>query len=360
MKPHLGKVFANPSSLYKEGVEARKAIDAARKKVAQILQAKPEEVVFTTGGTEANNVAILGTYFHHKNILKKDKIHFVTTSIEHASVIEVFEHARRLGAKVTYVAPEENGIVSLKKIDEALRPETVLVSVQYANNEIGTIQPIREIGKRLSAMGIIFHVDACQAGSYLSLLVHDLHADLLTLDGSKIYGPKGTGMLYRKRSASLEPIFFGGGQESGLRPGTENTAGIVGFGEALTLAYKEKHEEGKRLRLLRDRLVKELLGKVKGLRLNGDAEKRLLNNINICLPDLDAEYAVLRLDTLGYAVSSVTSCKNLSEDSSSYVIEELYHDPSCAKSSLRITLGRFTTEREASGLVKALLTVLQR
>lgn len=357
MKPFISRAFANASSLYKEGVEVRKAIEEARKKVAQVLQSKPEEIIFISGGTEGNNIAILGTYFHHKNVLKKEKIHFVTTSIEHSSVIEVFEHIRSLGAKVTYVSPEEDGIVSAKKIEEAFRPETVLVSVQYANNEIGTIQPIREIGKTIKE-GIVFHVDACQAGAYLSLLVHDLHVDFLTLDGSKIYGPKGSGILYKKRTAQLVPIIFGGGQESGVRSGTENAAAIVGFAEALNIADKEKHEESKRLRMLRDRMIKELLGKIKNLRLNGDIAKRLPNNINICLPGLDAEYTVLRLDALGFAISSVTSCKNISEDSSSYVMEELYKNDSCAKSSLRITLGRFTTENEAGRFMKALLTVL--
>jgi cysteine desulfurase len=360
MEPYLTKNFANPSSLYKEGVMAKKAIEEARKKVAGVLQSKTEEIIFTGGGTEANNMAILGTYFYHKNVLKKEKIHFVTTSIEHSSVIEAFEHLRSLGAKVTYVSPEENGMVSVKKIEEALRPETVLVSVMYANNEIGTIQPIREIAKVVCKMGIFLHSDACQAGSYLSLLMHDLQVDLLTLDGSKIYGPKGTGVLFKKRSVMISPLTFGGGQENGIRSGTESVAGIVGFAEALTIAQREKAAEGKRVYAMRNRLLNELISRIPTLKVNGDLEKRLPNNINICIPGLDAEYAVLRLDALGYAVSSVTSCKNLSEDSSSYVIEELYKDQSCSKSSLRITLGRYTTETEVQGLIKNLLTVLQK
>jgi len=380
MKPYMVLHYANPSSLYKEGVEARRVVNEARKKVAGILQSRPEEIIFTSGGTESNNIAILGTYFYHKNVLKKEKIHFVTTSIEHSSALEVFEHVRNMGAKVTYVSPEENGVVNPKKIEEALRPETVLVSVMYANNEIGTVQPIREIGKIIKAFSaksakmpispispvsmIAFHVDACQGGLYLPLLVHDLGVDLLTLDGSKIYGPKGTGVLYKKGGAfsglPLSPVIFGGGQENGLRSGTENVPGIVGFGEALLIAHKEKSTEIVRLRILRDKMQAELLGKVKGLKVNGDVDKRLPNNLNICLPGLDAEYAVLRMDVLGFALSSVTSCKTLSEDSSSYVVEELYRDSSCSKSSLRITLGRFTTQKQINDLVKALLTVLHR
>lgn len=358
MKPYVADKFANPSSLYKEGVEMRKVVEEARKKVASNLQAKSEEIIFTSGGTEANNIAILGTYFYQHDVLKKEKIHFVTTSIEHSSVLEVFEHLRSLGAKVTYVSPESNGIVSAKAIEEAIRAETVLVSVMYANNEIGTIQPIRDIGKITSAKNVAFHVDACQGGSYLSLLVHDLHVDLLTLDGSKIYGPKGSGVLFKKKSVELSPITYGGGQEGNIRPGTENVAAIVGFAEAFAFAQMEKVVESKKLFLLRSRIINELQNAVEGLKINGDLDNRLPNNINICLPGLDAEYAVLRLDALGIAVSSVTSCKNLSEDSSSYVIEELYQNQSCSRSSLRITLGRFTTEGEVSHLIEALTPIL--
>jgi cysteine desulfurase len=371
MMPYLSGVFANPSSLYKEGVEARKSIENARKKTAAVLQAKTEEIVFTAGGTESNNMAILGTFYHHKNILKKERIHFVTTSIEHASVLEAFEHVRSLGAKITYIAPEENGIISVKKVEAALTKETVLISVMYANNEIGTIQPVREIGRMLKsrkaeqqdATNIVFHTDACQAAAYLPVLVNDLHVDLLTLDGSKIYGPKGSGILYRKGGGSeygtpLEPILFGGGQEKGFRSGTENVAGIVGFGEAISIIQNERVEEVKHVKNLRDQLLGELLSKVKDLKVNGDRENRLPNNINICVPGLDAEYAVMRLDALGFAISSVTSCKTLSEDPSSYVIEELYQDDSCSRSSLRITMGRFTTIKEVNALAAALLTLL--
>ncbi len=360
MSPFLGASYGNPSSPHKEGVEARKAVEAARKQVASIIQCKPDEIIFTAGGTESNNLAILGTFFHCKNVLKKDKIHFVTTSIEHSSVLEVFEQVRSLGAKVTYVSPEEDGLVSAKKIQDAIRGETVMVSVMYANSEIGTIQPIREINRMLkeekTKSDILFHVDACQAASYLPLLIHDLGADLLTLDSSKMYGPKGTGILVSK--ADISPIMFGGGQENNLRPGTENVAGIVGFASAFALAQKERVTESRRLRILRDRLKAELQKKVKGIKINGDLEKRLPNNLNICIPGLDAEYAVLRLDALGFAISSVTSCKSLSGDPSSYVIEELYGDESCSRSSLRITLGRWTTDGEVRRLAAALLTVL--
>jgi cysteine desulfurase len=360
MKPYLSKKFANPSSSYKEGVEARKAMEEARRKVALLIQSKSEEIIFTGGGTEGNNIAILGTYYYHKNVLKKEKVHFVTTTIEHSSVLEIFRHLETIGAEVTYVAPEEDGIVDAKKVTKALIPETILVSVMYANNEIGTIQPVKDIGKACASKGIVFHIDACQAGSYVSLLVHDLYADLLTLDGSKIYGPKGSGILFRKKSLLLEPIIFGGGQEGSIRSGTENVASIIGFTEAFSIAQREKMKEAERVRGLRDFLLAELLDKAPQIKVNGDKEKRLPNNLNVCIPGLDAEYAVLRLDVLGFAVSSVTSCKNLSEDSSSYVIEELYKNDSCSRSSLRITLGRFTTKREVKRLIEAILTITSR
>jgi len=370
MKPYITEKFANSSSLYKEGVETGKALAESRRVVASVLQVKPDEIIFTGGGTESNNLAILGTYFkcvdgHLPHCVEDAHPHFVTTTIEHSSVLEVFRHIEKLGGKVSYVAPESNGVVDVKKIEEAITSETVLVSVMYANNEIGTIQPIREIGKIIKAkkdagQNIVFHVDACQGALYLSLLAHELLADFITLDSSKFYGPKGVGVLYKKRNVSISPIIFGGGQENGLRSGTENIPGIVGFAEALRIVSLEREPQTKHLSIERERIINTLIENIPGIMINGDRIKRLPNNINVCVPSLDAEYAVLRLDVLGFAVSSVTTCKTLSEDSSSYVIKELYGDESCSRSSLRITLGRFTTKREVDALLKVLLIILKR
>jgi len=380
MKPYIGGIFGNPASLYKEGVQALKAANEARKSVAGVLQCKSDEIIFTSGGTESNNLAILGTYFYHQNVLKNDVedrlLHFVTTTIEHSSVLEIFRHIEDLGGKVTYVAPKENGIVSVKDIEDAIYANTVLVSVMYANNEIGTIQPIREIGKVIKkkkeeGQNIIFHVDACQGALFLSLFVHDLFVDLLTLDGSKMYGPKGTGVLYKKRGVCLSPIIFGGGQEQGLRSGTENVAGIVGFATALNIARAEREREAERLTALRNYLFSELTKRTKEIApdpiiLNGDEVLRLPNNINICKLGLDAEYAVMRLDVLGFAVSSVSTCKTLSDNPSSYVVEEIYKNKedqgsrSCSQSSLRVTLGRWTTKRDIDRFIPTLLTVLDK
>jgi len=365
MKPYLTSKFANSSSLYKEGVETSKALTESRRVVASVLQVKPDEIIFTGGGTESNNLAILGTYFNQVKKTHSHQVHFVTTTIEHSSVLEVFRYIENLGGLVTYVKPEANGVVDVKKIEWAITPETVLVSVMYANNEIGAIQPIREIGKIIKAkkeigQDIVFHVDACQGALYLSLLAHDLLADMITLDSSKFYGPKGVGVLYKKRAVSLSPIVYGGGQEGGLRSGTENIPGIVGFAEALRIASLEREYQTKHLSIERDRIIQELTAHIPNLLVNGDRIKRLPNNINICLPGFDAEYAVLRLDVLGFAVSSVTTCKTLSEDSSSYVVGELYENDSCSRSSLRITLGRYTTKREINALIKVLLNLLKR
>lgn len=425
----LKKYSANASSLYKEGVEARKKIEEARKDVSIYMEVQPDEIYFTSGGTESNNLAIMGVIkaafknsFQEGDSEGSHKIpHIVTLSIEHPSIIELLKALEaQKRCDVTYVDVNENGIVDAREIKKALRPETVLVSVMYANNEIGTIQPISEIAKviraykkekradsnsssKLNASSLdeypYFHTDACQAAVYESLRVPSLGIDLLTLDGSKIYGPRGTGILYTRRGVKISPVFFGGGQEKraevfmgrsfSLRPGTENVSGAVGFALALKLCAEyvttkseEKiKKESYNVKILRDWLLEQIVKNVPGIQINGDAEKRLPNNINICLPGIDAEFAVLKLDARGIAVSSVTSCRAQNEDSSSYVIEALenakkliasgdmssksYKDqsatdnvPLCSKSSLRITLGRYTTKREVKIAAKAIIEVL--
>ncbi len=369
MMPFLTTHFANASSLYKEGVITQTALRESRKNVATILQCQKDEIIFTSGGTESNNIALLGVQGNNSDVSR----HYITSTIEHSSVLEVFHYLEKKGAKVTYLSPNDRGIITAKQVEEALTNETALVSIMYANNEIGTIQPIREIGKLLKArfemtkeknkQKILFHVDACQAGLYLPLHVNELGVDLFTLDASKFYGPRGVGMLYVRHGLNIAPSTFGGGQEAGLRAGTENVAGIVGLAYALQIASEERVNETTRLTLERDRIFTTLQKKMPKLLINGDLEHRLPNNVNICLPGLDAEFAVLQLDVKGIAVSSVTSCKTLRDDSSSYVVEEIYKNTEisdCSKSSLRITLGRFTTKKEVELLLKALLTILKK
>ena len=390
MNSVMKKYPANPSSLYQEGVLAKKVLEKARLSVATSLEAHADEIIFTSGGTEANNIAIVGVvqsavreFSNVTGDLNKTRPHVISLSIEHPSVREVFRSLEHI-CDVTYVEVDNSGIVDPKHIREALRKETVLVSVMYANNEIGTIQPISEIAKtirhfkkeegRTAGDYPFFHTDASQAASYCSLRTPALNVDLLTLDGGKIYGPRGVGVLYARRHtlARLTPIYRGGGQEQSLRPGTENLPAIAGLALALekTEQEKKKMKEIERVSVLRERLligIKEILPHAS---LNGSADwsRRLPNNVNICIPNIDAELLVLRLDAKGICVSSVTSCRASAEDSSSYVIESLGKSPqdavqdakdeekakNCSKSSLRITLGRTTTKGHIDYFLKTL------
>ena len=388
--PFLKQNFHNPASLYKEGVVVKKRLDEARKTCADFLKAHPNEIFFTASGTEANNLIILGVF---RKALSEDvkKPHIITTAIEHPSVLEVCAYIERSGGEVTYVPVMENGIVDPREIKKALKPNTVLISVMYANNEIGTIQPIRDIAKlvrhykkqrvtmevaKLSSStcsrnghGLggnlptphsypLFHADASQAVQYCEMNVLLLGVDFLTMDSSKIYAPKGTGLAYVKRGIKIESLIFGGGQENGLRAGTENVFGIVALAEAMKIVEKMREKEGKRQAVLRDYLFSKILKEFPGVTVNGDLENRLPNNANVCFPNLDAEYAIFQLDAHGIACSSVTSCKNLSEDSSSYVVEAI-GKPQCAKSSLRFTLGRGTTKDEINYLLKIIKEILK-
>ncbi len=383
--PFLKQNFHNPSSLYKEGVVVKKRVDEARKTCADFLKAHHNEIFFTASGTEANNLIILGVF---RKALSEGvkKPHIITTVIEHPSVLEVCAYVERSGGEVTYVPVMDNGIVDPREIKKALKPSTVLISVMYANNEIGTIQPIRDIAKlvrhykKVSGRGTgeqvpsetvpatttgrggklarqshypYFHTDASQAVQYCEMNALLLGVDFLTMDSSKIYAPKGTGLAYVKRGIKIESLVFGGGQENGLRAGTENVFGIIALAEALKIVEKMREKEGKRQAVLRDYLFSKILKDFPLATVNGDLKNRLPNNVNVCFPNLDAEYTVFQLDAHGIACSSVTSCKNLSEDSSSYVVEAI-GKPECAKSSLRFTLGRGTTKDEINYLLKTL------
>lgn len=363
----------------------KKRVDEARKTCADFLKAHHNEIFFTASGTEANNLIILGVF---RKALSEGvkKPHIITTVIEHPSVLEVCAYVERSGGEVTYVPVMDNGIVDPREIKKALKPSTVLISVMYANNEIGTIQPIRDIAKlvrhykKVSGRGTgeqvpsetvpatttgrggklarqshypYFHTDASQAVQYCEMNALLLGVDFLTMDSSKIYAPKGTGLAYVKRGIKIESLVFGGGQENGLRAGTENVFGIIALAEALKIVEKMREKEGKRQAVLRDYLFSKILKDFPLATVNGDLKNRLPNNVNVCFPNLDAEYTVFQLDAHGIACSSVTSCKNLSEDSSSYVVEAI-GKPECAKSSLRFTLGRGTTKDEINYLLKTL------
>lgn len=377
----VGKLFsANPSSLYKDGVEAKKVLEGAREEISKVLEVHSDEIIFTSGGTESNNLAILGvvnalwskverTFSANKSdeVSVTLKPHVVVTTIEHPSVLEAIKVLEKSGVEVTTIPVEPDGIVSPKKIKAALKAQTVLVTVMYANNEIGTVQPIHEIAKALRSykkslgrdnLGLpYFHTDACQAPCFLSLRVPSLGVDMMTLDSSKFYGPRSAGVLYVRRGIQVAGQVHGGDQEKGKRAGTEDVAKFAGFAQALLITAHEREVEVLRIATLRDDLLNWMLDQIPDLGVNGSLSSRLPNNINVCLPGRDAEFMVLQLDAKGVCVSSVTSCHAQREDSYSEVISalgETFSDEdvrqkeyykNCSRSSLRITLGRFTTKR---------------
>jgi cysteine desulfurase len=362
MIPYLKKDFGNPSSLHSFGQETRSAIDDARRKVAKFLNCQESEVIFTGSATEANNLAIFGVIKALKRKNQK-KLHAITTKIEHHAVLHPFEELEKEGVEVTFVWPNKDGVVELKEIQKAIKENTVFVSVMYANNEIGTIQPIEEIGKLIARLNksrkqkIYFHTDAVQAINYLDCDVQKLGVNLLTLSAHKIYGPKGVGALFIRQGTPIEPIIYGGGHEFGLRSGTENVAGIVGLGKAIELV--EKHRKNmKRIQVLRDKIIKEVL-KIPGTRLNGSRENRLPNNVNISISGVEGESLVIALDQYGIAVSTGSACSS-HELKPSHVLLAIRLSPKEAHGSLRITLGRFTTEDEIDYFLKVLPKVVKR
>ena len=363
MEKYQSVSFANPSALYKEALVNKEAVRESREKIAEVLNCRKEEVVFTSGGTEGNNLALLGVFEAHKN--KDFTPHFITTNVEHPSILEVFKEIERRGGEVTYLTVNEAGLISSKNVLASIKTNTVLVSVMYANNEIGSIEPIREIGKVIKDWRQknqtelpYFHTDACQAVLYLTIDVLKLGVDLLTLDGIKIYGPKGVGLLCVKNNVKISPYLFGGGQEKGLRSGTENVPAIVGLAFAIEKADSLRDSETFRLTQIRDYGIESILKSFPNSTLNGEKENRLPNNINICFTRLDSEFAVISLDVLGISASYSSSCRTLKDDSSSYVVGNL-GKRDCALSSLRFTLGRETKKADIESLVEALKQVIK-
>lgn len=367
MKPYFSHTFANPSALYVEGLETKAVIEKARSSIADILSAHKDEIIFTGSGTEADNLAIFGVLEALKKTVAKP--HIVVSALEHPAILEAVEVIKKEGVEVTVLFPNEEGIISPDDVYTSLKQNTVLVSIMYANNEIGTIEPIRDIAKAIRLFRKnkkkqnflpYFHTDASQAGNYLSLGIPQLGVDMMTLDASKIYGPKGIGMLFVRRGLELSPMIVGGGQERGIRSGTENIASIVGFAKALSLAQSQKEKESKRLTLLRDWTIKEIKKHFPTAHINGSLTERLPNNINVCFPGLDGEFAVIKCDAEGVALSSSSSCQTLKDTSRSYVIESLGEKADCAESSLRITLGRCTEKKDMERAIKVFKKVISQ
>jgi len=363
MLPYLTEKFGNPSSFHTLGKQAKDDMSESRSQIAEILNVRSDEILFTSGGTESDNLAILG--FARAN--QSNGKHLITTAIEHHAVLEaMIQLEKKEGFEVTYLKPDRDGLVSVSQITEALRPDTILVSVMYANNEIGTVQPIREIGNVIQKYRQehknawpVFHTDACQASSFLDLDIEKLHVDLLTLNGSKMYGPKGIGLLYIRRGIKLQPLQFGGSQERGLRPGTENVVGIIGMAKALTLAQKDKEKETQRLIPLRDKLIEGILKSIPKTRLNGHSTIRLPNNVNISFLDIEGEALVLYLDAAGIFVSTGSACTSASLEPS-HVILALGMPYEVAHGSIRFTLGHETTDENIDYVLKTLPPLIEK
>ena len=355
MLPHLkkeagsnGLMRGNPSSLHASGAAAREAVEQARESVARLIGALSDEIVFTSGGTESDNLAVLGL-----TAGTEEKKHVVISAVEHAAVRGAAARLEVAGYEVTRLEVDADGIVSPKDLQDALRPDTALAAVMWANNEVGTVEPVEELAGICHKAGVPFHADAVQAAGRIPLDVSRVPVSTLALSAHKLYGPQGVGALYVRGGVKLRPLFFGGGQENGLRSGTENVAGIVGFGEAARLALDEFEERAWREEALREALISGVLT-LPGVRINGHREERLSNNVHLSVQGVEAEALVLYLDALGYAVGSGSACASSSiSHKASPVLLAMGHEEKEALSSIRVTIGKDTTRAEVDGFLEA-------
>jgi cysteine desulfurase len=364
MAPYLYEQFANPSSLYGAARLAKAALEGARVQVARVLGAKTTEIVWTSGGTESVNLAVQGILRAHP------KASWATTAIEHDAVLSCREPLKRDGHEVTTVGVKPNGIVDPAAVIEAVDDKTVLVSVMMVNNEIGTIQPVGEIAKGLAEirsdrtkrgipLPLYLHSDACQASGYLDLSVARLGVDLLSLNGSKIYGPRGSGVLYIRHGTELEPLIYGGEQERGRRSGTENVAAAVGLGEALERAQQKRYFASRSLILMRDSLLKKLKESIPNLIINGDMKHRLPGNLNLTFSGLNGQSLVLYLDQVGIMASTGSACSS-GDDEPSHVLRAIGRGDEEARASLRLSLGRSTTPEQITYVAEQLPPIVAR
>ena len=353
--PYFREYYGNASSIYSIAKESKKALEAARAKVAAAIGATPDEIYFTAGGSESDNMALRGVV----NASKKEKKHIITTKIEHHAILHTAEFLETKGVDVTYLNVDECGKISLEELENAIRPETVLISVMFANNEIGTIQPIAEIGEIEKKHGVLFHTDAVQAVGHVPIDVEKLQVDLLSMSGHKLGAPKGIGAIYIRKGTRISPLIFGGAQEKKLRAGTENIAGIVGLGKAAELAVAEMEETTKKLIALRDKLIHGILESIPDSRLNGHPTDRLPGNCNISFSYIEGESLLLLLDALGIAASSGSACTSGSLDPS-HVLMAIGLPHEIAHGSLRLTIDRENTEEQVDFILEKLPGLVQR
>ncbi|MDQ1353774.1 MAG: cysteine desulfurase [Acidobacteriota bacterium] len=356
MQPFFFENFHNPSSFYSKAGEALHAIDIAREQAAKLLNAQPEEIFFTSGGTESDNLAIQGV----ASMYKEKGNHIITSAIEHPAVLKTCQFlAKKKGFEVTYLPVDEKGYVSTKELKESIKDTTILVTIMHANNEIGTLQPLKELVEIAHSRGVYFHTDAVQSTGKIPVDVKNLGVDMLSFSSHKIYGPKGMGVLYLKKGVKIDPLLFGGGHEHGLRAGTENVTGIVGIGKAAEIALAEMADEEKKLRPLRDRLKKGILETIPDVLVNGDPENGLYNTLNVSIRHIEGESILAMLDADGFALSSGSACSSKSLDPSHVLLAiGLKHED--AHGSLRISLGKYNSEDAVNNLLETLPTVVQR
>ena len=355
MMPYLTEYYGNASSIYKLGRESRKAVEEAREKIAKVLNCKPSEIYFTAGGSESDNTAIKGI----ARANRKKGNHIITSKIEHPAVLETCKELEKEGFEVSYISVDENGIIKLDELENAIKPSTVLITVMFANNEIGTIQPIEKIGEIAKKNNIYFHTDAVQAVGTIKIDVQKLNLDSLSLSGHKFYGPKGIGALYVKTGVRFDKYISGGHQERNKRAGTENVAGIVGIGNAIELAYENLDEHNKHIKELRDYYVEQVIEKIPYIKINGDMENRLCGNSNISFRFIEGEGLLLNLDLKGICASSGSACTSGSLDPS-HVLLAIGLPHEIAHGSLRISIGKYNTKEEIDYLVDNLVEIVNR
>jgi len=353
MSPYLFEKFGNPSTLYSIGAEARAAVEEARKRVADLVGAKPDEIVFTGCGSESDNMALKGVAFAH---MERGK-HIIVSSVEHHAVLNTAAYLEKIGFEVTYLPVDRYGMVDPDDLRRAIRTDTILVSVMLANNEIGTIQPIKELCLVSHERGVLFHTDAVQAAGKLRIDVEELGVDLLSLSAHKIYGPKGVGALYIRKGTKVHPLIHGGHQERGRRAGTENVAGIVGFGKAAEIALQEMEEEAVRIAGLRDRLEGGILERIEDVLINGHPEKRLPNTTNISFRYIEGEAIILKLASHGIFASTGSACSSDTLEPS-HVLMAIGLSPEVGHGSVRFSLGKFNTADDVDRTLEVLPEVV--
>ncbi|MCX6724138.1 MAG: cysteine desulfurase family protein [Candidatus Staskawiczbacteria bacterium] len=362
MEPYFSEKFGNTMSLHSFGQEAKLALDQSRQVLADLINAKPNEIIFTSSATESNNLALKGVALATRKLDSRfhgnDNAHIVISSIEHPCIMESAKWLAKNGFEITKLPVDKYGRVNPKDVERAITEKTILVSVMHASNEIGTIEPIEEIGKICRQKGVYFHTDASQSFGKIPIDVEEMNIDLLTASSHKMYGPKGAGLLYVRNGVKIEPILHGGGQENGMRSSTVNVPAIVGFAKATEICKAEMKREGVRLAKLRDKLIKGVL-KIKGAKLNGDPRNRLPNNINVSFPSIEGESLIIHLDLYGIACSTGSACSSAKLEPS-YVLLAIGLKPEEAHGSLRISLGRQTTEKEIGYFLKVLPKIVEK